>query len=175
MQITFSGTTDNSNFDYITNQTTDNYRVISPPPASNGTGVILRTKENQKVLFKDEVIITTRQGNGTSSPGITTTGTNRGEVTFDSCNILINPTQKMRRVTEGNIKFINSNILVLPEDGRINFTADRIEGMHLKVRRRSPSEQVFLYVNPNTVFRDYPENLICLKVCGVLSWQKVLN
>lgn len=51
MQITFTGTTDNSNFDYITNQTTPNYRVISTPPSSNGTGAYLRTKKKSKGLI----------------------------------------------------------------------------------------------------------------------------
>lgn len=167
MSITFSGTTDNSNFDYIVNQTTPNYRVISPPPTG---GQIVRTKDNQKVLFKDEAIITTKEGGGTNSPNISTTGTKNSEVTFDSCNILINTTQKMRRVTEGNIKFINSNIIVLPEGDRINFNADKIEGMHLSVRRRTPREQVFLYVNQNTVIQGLPgkpnmfEGLWCIEL-----------
>lgn len=153
MSITFTGTTDNSNFDYIVNQTTPNYRVIGTPPTE---GVSLRTKENQKVLFKDEVIVTTPEGGGTNSPNINTVGARNSEIVFDSCNILINRTSKQRKVTEGNIKFINSNIIVLPEGDRINFNADRIEGMHLSVRRRTPREQVFLYVNQNTVIQGLP-------------------
>lgn len=170
MSITFTGTTDNSNFDYIVNQTTPNYRVISPPPASNGTGVILRTKENQKVLFKDESLITTPEGGGTNSPNINTVGVRNSEIVFDSCNILINRTSKQRKATEGSIKFINSNIIVLPEGDRINFNADRIEGMHLSVRRRTPREQVFLYVNQNTVIQGLPgkpnlfEGLWCIEL-----------
>ena len=72
MSITFTGTTDNSNFDYITSQTTPNYRVISPPPTSAGTGQTIRLKDNQKVLFKDETLITTQEGRGTNSPNINT-------------------------------------------------------------------------------------------------------
>lgn len=168
MSITFTGTTDNSNFDYIVNQTTPNYRVIGAPEP--GSSVMLRIKENQKVLFKDESLITTPEGGGTNSPNINTIGTKNGEVTFDSCNILINRTSKQRKVTEGNIKFINSNIIVLPEGDRINFNADRIEGMHLSVRRRTPREQVFLYVNQNSVIQGLPgkpnmfEGLWCIEL-----------
>lgn len=167
MSITFTGTTDNSNFDYIANQTTPNYRVIGTPPTGGQT---LRTKENQKVLFKDEVIVTTPEGNGTNSPNINTVGVRNSEIVFDSCNILINRTSKQRKVTEGNIKFINSNIIVLPEGDRINFNADKIEGMHLSVRRRTPREQVFLYVNQNTVIQGLPgkpnmfEGLWCIEL-----------
>lgn len=170
MQITFSGTTDNSNFDYITNQTTPNYRVISSPPSSNGTGAYLRTKENQKVLFKDEILITTPEKQGSNSPGINTITGKNSEVTFDSCDILINHSFKQRRVTEGNVNFINTNVMVLPDNGRVNFTANKIEGMHLHVRRRSPSEQVFLYTNPGTVIRGLPgkpnlfEGLWCIEL-----------
>lgn len=170
MQITFSGTTDNSNFDYITNQTTPNYRVISTPPSSNGTGMYIRTKENQKVLFKDEILITTPEKPGSSSPSINTITGKNSEVTFDSCDILINHSFKQRRVTEGNVNFINTNVMVLPENGRVNFTANKIEGMHLHVRRRSPSEQVFLYTNPGTVIRGLPgkpnlfEGLWCIEL-----------
>lgn len=167
MSIEFTGTTDNSNFDYIANQTTPNYLVISPPPTGGQT---LRTKENQKVLFKDEVIVTTPEGGGTNSPNINTVGVRNSEIVFDSCNILINHTYKQRKVTEGNIKFINSNIIVLPEGDRINFNADKIEGMHLSVRRRTPREQVFLYVNQNTVIQGLPgkpnmfEGLWCIEL-----------
>ena len=167
MSITFTGTTDNSNFDYIANQTTPNYRVIGTPPTGGQT---LRTKENQKVLFKDEVIVTTPEGGGTNSPNINTVGVRNSEIVFDSCNILINRTSKQRKVTEGNIKFINSNIIVLPEGDRINFNADKIEGMHLSVRRRTPREQVFLYVNQNTVIQGLPgkpntfEGLWCIEL-----------
>lgn len=153
MTILFSGTSDNSNFSYITEQRTPNYRVISPPPTGGPT---LKTKENQKVEFIDEVIITTPEGGGTNSPGIDTRFGKNSEIIFDSCNILINHAFKQRRVTEGNVKFINSNVLVLPDGGRINFTADKIEGMNLKVRRRSPREQVFLYVNQNSVIKGLP-------------------
>lgn len=167
MSITFSGSTDNSNFDYIVNQTTPNYRVISPPEGEPSKRFIL--KPNQKVIFKDEVIITTPERIGTSSPNLAATTPN-SEVTFDGCNILINHSFKTRRVTEGNINFINSNVMVLPENGRVNFTANRIEGMHLKVRRRSPSEQVFLYTNQNTVIQGLPgkpntfEGMWCLEL-----------
>ena len=167
MSITFTGTTNNSNFDYIVNQTTPNYRVISPPPTG---GQSVRTKENQKVLFKDESLITTPEGGGTNSPNINTVGVRNSEIVFDSCNILINKTSKQRKATEGNIKFINSNIIVLPEGDRINFNADRIEGMHLSVRRRTPREQVFLYVNQNTVIQGLPgkpnlfEGLWCIEL-----------
>lgn len=167
MSIEFTGTTDNSNFDYIANQTTPNYRVIGTPPTGGQT---LRTKENQKVLFKDEVIVTTPEGGGTNSPNINTVGVRNSEIVFDSCNILINRTSKQRKVTEGNIKFINSNIIVLPEGDRINFNADKIEGMHLSVRRRTPREQVFLYVNQNTVIQGLPgkpnmfEGLWCIEL-----------
>ena len=154
MSIEFTGTTDNSNFDYIVNQTTPNYRVIGPP--NPGSGVMLRTKDNQKVLFKNETLITTPEGGGTNSPNINTVGVRNSEIVFDSCNILINRTSKQRKVTEGNIKFINSNIIVLPEGDRINFNVDKIEGMHLSVRRRTPREQVFLYVNQNTVIQGLP-------------------
>lgn len=153
MTILFSGTSDNSNFSYITEQRTPNYRVISPPPTG---GPSLKTKENQKVEFIDEVIVTTPEGGGTNSPGIDTRFGKNSEIIFDSCNILINHAFKQRRVTEGNVKFINSNVLVLPDGGRINFTADKVEGMHLKVRRRSPREQVFLYVNQNSVIKGLP-------------------
>lgn len=153
MTILFSGTSDNSNFSYITEQRTPNYRVISPPPTG---GPSLKTKENQKVEFIDEVIVTTPEGGGTNSPSIDTRFGKNSEIIFDSCNILINHAFKQRRVTEGNVKFINSNVLVLPDGGRINFTADKVEGMHLKVRRRSPREQVFLYVNPNSVIKGLP-------------------
>ena len=94
MSITFTGTTDNSNFDYITSQTTPNYRVIGTPPTGGQT---LRTKENQKVLFKDEVIVTTPEGMGTNSPGIDTRFGKNSEIVFDGCNILINPAFKQRR------------------------------------------------------------------------------
>lgn len=167
MSIEFTGTTDNSNFDYIVNQTTPNYRVIGTPPTGGPT---LRTKENQKVLFKNESLITTPEGGGTNSPNINTVGVRNSEIVFDSCNILINKTSKQRKVTEGNIKFINSNIIVLPEGDRINFNADRIEGMHLSVRRRTPREQVFLYVNQNTVIQGLPgkpnlfEGLWCIEL-----------
>lgn len=167
MSITFTGTTDNSNFDYIANQTTLNYRVIGTPPTGGQT---IRTKENQKVLFKDEVIVTTPEGGDTNSPNINTVGVRNSEIVFDSCNILINRTYKQRKVTEGNIKFINSNIIVLPEGDRINFNADKIEGMHLSVRRRTPREQVFLYVNQNTVIQGLPgkpnmfEGLWCIEL-----------
>lgn len=168
MSITFSGTTDNSNFDYIVNQTTPNYRVIGAPEP--GSSVMLRTKNDQKVLFKNESLITTPEGGGTNSPNINTVGVRNSEIVFDSCNILINKTSKQRKVTEGNIKFINSNIIVLPEGDRINFNADRIEGMHLSVRRRTPREQVFLYVNQNTVIQGLPgkpnlfEGLWCIEL-----------
>lgn len=153
MSITFTGTTDNSNFDYIVNQTTPNYRVIGIPPTGGQT---LRTKENQKVLFKDEVIVTTPEGGSTNSPSINTRFGGNSEIVFDGCNILINPAFKQRRVTEGNVKFINTNVMVLPDNNRINFTADKIEGMHLNVRRRSPREQVFLYMNQNSVIKGLP-------------------
>lgn len=167
MSITFTGTTDNSNFDYITNQTTPNYRVIGTPPTGGQT---LRTKENQKVLFKDEVIVTTPEGGGTNSPSIDTRFGKNSEIVFDGCNILINHAFKQRRVTEGNVKFINTNVMVLPDNNRINFTADKIEGMHLSVRRRTPREQVFLYVNQNTVIQGLPgkpnmfEGLWCIEL-----------
>lgn len=170
MSITFTGTTDNSNFDYITSQTTPNYRVISPPPASAGTGQTIRLKDNQKVLFKDEVLITTPEGRGTNSPNINTNFGRDSEITFDSCNILINHSFKQRRVTEGKVNFINSNILVLPDNGRINFTANMVEGLHLHVRRRSAGEQVFLYTNPGTIIRGLPgkpnlfEGMWCLEL-----------
>lgn len=167
MSITFTGTTDNSNFDYITNQTTLNYRVISSPPGVSDNR--LRLKNDQKALFKDEIIITTKEGGGTNSPGLMAIASG-SEIIFDSCNILINPAFKTRRVTEGNVKFINTNVMVLPENGRVNFTANKIEGMHLHVRRRSPSEQVFLYTNPGTVIRGLPgkpnlfEGMWCLEL-----------
>lgn len=167
MSITFTGTTDNSNFDYITSQTTPNYRVLSPPPTGGQT---IKTVNNQKVVFKDEVLITTPEGRGTNSPNINTNLGRDSEITFDSCNILINHSFKQRRVTEGNVNFINSNILVLPENGRINFTANKIDGVHLHVRRRSPSEQVFLYTNQNTIIRGLPgkpnlfEGLWCIEL-----------
>lgn len=167
MTILFSGTSDNSNFSYITEQRTPNYRVISPPPTG---GPNLRTKENQKVEFIDEVIVTTPEGGSTNSPGIDTRFGKNSEIIFDSCNILINHAFKQRRVTEGNVKFINSNVLVLPDGSRINFTADKVEGMNLKVRRRSPREQVFLYVNQNSVIKGLPgkpnmfEGLWCIEL-----------
>ena len=167
MSITFSGTTDNSNFDYIVNQTTPNYRVLSPPPTGGQT---IKTVNNQKVVFKDETLITTPEKPGSNSPNINTNFGRDSEITFDSCNILINHSFKQRRVTEGNVNFINSNILVLPENGRINFTANKIDGVHLHVRRRSPSEQVFLYVNQNTVIQGLPgkpnmfEGLWCIEL-----------
>ena len=167
MTILFSGTSDNSNFSYITEQRTPNYRVISPPPTG---GPSLKTKENQKVEFIDEVIVTTPEGGGTNSPSIDTRFGKNSEIIFDSCNILINHAFKQRRVTEGNVKFINSNVLVLPDGSRINFTADKVEGMNLKVRRRSPREQVFLYVNQNSVIKGLPgkpnmfEGLWCIEL-----------
>lgn len=166
MSITFTGTTDNSNFDFIVNQTTPNYRVLSPPPTGGQT---IKTVNNQKVLFKDETLITTPEKPGSNSPNINTNFGRDSEITFDSCNILINPSFKQRRVTEGKVNFINSNILVLPE-GRINFTANMVEGLHLHVRRRSAGEQVFLYTNPGTVIRGLPgkpnlfEGMWCLEL-----------
>lgn len=167
MSITFTGTTDNSNFDYIVNQTTPNYRVLSPPPTGGQT---IKTVNNQKVVFKDEVLITTPEGRGTNSPNINTNFGRDSEITFDSCNILINHSFKQRRVTEGKVNFINSNILVLPDNGRINFTANMVEGLHLHVRRRSAGEQVFLYTNPGTIIRGLPgkpnlfEGMWCLEL-----------
>lgn len=167
MTILFSGTSDNSNFSYITEQRTPNYRVISPPPTGGQT---LKTKENQKVEFIDEVIVTTPEGNGTNSPSIDTRFGKNSEIIFDSCNILINHAFKQRKVTEGNVNFINTNVMVLPENGRVNFTANKIEGMHLHVRRRSPSEQVFLYLNQNSVIQGLPgkpnmfEGLWCIEL-----------
>ena len=167
MSITFTGTTDNSNFDFIVNQTTPNYRVLSPPPTGGQT---IRTVNNQKVVFKDEVLITTPEGRGTNSPNINTNFGRDSEITFDSCNILINHSFKQRRVTEGKVNFINSNILVLPDNGRINFTANMVEGLHLHVRRRSAGEQVFLYTNPGTIIRGLPgkpnlfEGMWCLEL-----------
>lgn len=167
MSITFTGTTDNSNFDFIVNQTTPNYRVLSPPPTGGQT---IKTVNNQKVVFKDEVLITTPEGRGTNSPNINTNFGRDSEITFDSCNILINHSFKQRRVTEGNINFTNSNILVLPDNGRINFTANMVEGLHLHVRRRSAGEQVFLYTNPGTIIRGLPgkpnlfEGMWCLEL-----------
>ena len=169
MTILFSGSADNSNFSYITEQTTPNYRVIPPPPGSPSHDARLRLKNNQKVEFIDEIIITTKEGGGTNSPGLMAIAPG-SEITFDSCNILINHAFKTRRVTEGNIKFINSNVLVLPDGGRLNFTASLIEGMHLKVRRRSPSEQLFLYTNQGTIIRGLPgkpnmfEGMWCLEL-----------
>lgn len=167
MSITFTGTTDNSNFDFIVNQTTPNYRVLSPPPTGGQT---IKTVNNQKVVFKDEVLITTPEGRGTNSPNINTNFGRDSEITFDSCNILINHSFKQRRVTEGKVNFINSNILVLPDNGRINFTANMVEGLHLHVRRRSAGEQVFLYTNPGTIIRGLPgkpnlfEGMWCLEL-----------
>lgn len=167
MSITFTGTTDNSNFDYIVNQTTPNYRVLSPPPTGGQT---IKTVNNQKVVFKDEVLITTPEGRGTNSPNINTNFGRDSEITFDSCNILINHSFKQRRVTEGKVNFINSNILVLPDNGRINFTANMVEGLHLHVRRRSAGEQVFLYTNQGTIIRGLPgkpnlfEGMWCLEL-----------
>lgn len=167
MSITFTGTTDNSNFDFIVNQTTPNYRVLSPPPTGGQT---VKTVNNQKVVFKDEVLITTPEGRGTNSPNINTNFGRDSEITFDSCNILINHSFKQRRVTEGKVNFINSNILVLPDNGRINFTANMVEGLHLHVRRRSAGEQVFLYTNPGTIIRGLPgkpnlfEGMWCLEL-----------
>lgn len=167
MSITFTGTTDNSNFDFIVNQTTPNYRVLSPPPTGGQT---IRTVNNQKVVFKDEVLITTPEGRGTNSPNINTNFGRDSEITFDSCNILINHSFKQRRVTEGKVNFINSNILVLPDNGRINFTANMVEGLHLHVRRRSAGEQLFLYTNPGTIIRGLPgkpnlfEGMWCLEL-----------
>ena len=167
MSITFTGTTDNSNFDFIVNQTTQNYRVLSPPPTGGQT---IKTVNNQKVVFKDETLITTPEGRGTNSPNINTNFGRDSEITFDSCNILINHSFKQRRVTEGKVNFINSNILVLPDNGRINFTANMVEGLHLHVRRRSAGEQVFLYTNPGTIIRGLPgkpnlfEGMWCLEL-----------
>ena len=167
MSITFTGTTDNSNFDFIVNQTTPNYRMLSPPPTGGQT---IKTVNNQKVVFKDEVLITTPEGRGTNSPNINTNFGRDSEIIFDSCNILINHSFKQRRVTEGKVNFINSNILVLPDNGRINFTANMVEGLHLHVRRRSAGEQVFLYTNPGTVIRGLPgkpnlfEGMWCLEL-----------
>lgn len=167
MSITFTGTTDNSNFDFIVNQTTPNYRVLSPPPTGGQT---IKTVNNQKVVFKDETLITTPEGRGTNSPNINTNFGRDSEITFDSCNILINHSFKQRRVTEGKVNFINSNILVLPDNGRINFTANMVEGLHLHVRRRSAGEQVFLYTNPGTIIRGLPgkpnlfEGMWCLEL-----------
>ena len=167
MSITFTGTTDNSNFDFIVNQTTPNYRVLSPPPTGGQT---IKTVNNQKVVFKDETLITTPEKPGSNSPNINTNFGKNSEVTFDSCNILINHSFKQRRVTEGNVNFTNSNILVLPDNGRINFTANMVEGLHLHVRRRSAGEQVFLYTNPGTIIRGLPgkpnlfEGMWCLEL-----------
>ena len=167
MSITFTGTTDNSNFDFIVNQTTPNYRMLSPPPTGGQT---IKTVNNQKVLFKDETLITTPEGRGTNSPNINTNFGRDSEITFDSCNILINHSFKQRRVTEGKVNFINSNILVLPDNGRINFTTNMVEGLHLHVRRRSAGEQVFLYTNQGTIIRGLPgkpnlfEGMWCLEL-----------
>ena len=147
MSIEFTGTTDNSNFNPLTTQQTLNYKILQ-----SGAGISFETKNDQKVLIKDETIIFEPERPGASN--VSFSAISRGsELTFDSCNLQINHANKMKRVTSGNVNFINSNIMVMPENNRINFTANNVEGLHLKVRRRTPKEQVFLYVNPGSTIR----------------------
>ena len=149
MSITFSGTTDNSNFNALTNQSTE-YKVLD-----KGTNIV--AKANQKAVIKDEtIILNSGMSNSPNHPQIIAEAAG-SEITFDGCNIqtgIANPAQKQIR---GNINLINSRLLVKPSNGRVNtLSVNKVEGLALKVERKTPREQMFLYVNQNAIIRGLP-------------------
>lgn len=163
MQITFSGTTDNSNFNALTNQTTE-YKVLD-----KGTNIV--AKANQKAIIKDEtLILNSGMSNSPNHPQIIAEATG-SEITFDGCNIqtgIAFPPQKQIR---GKVNLINSRLLVKPANGRVNtLLVNKIEGLALKVDRKNAREQMFLYMNPNGVIQGLPgkpnifEGLWCIEL-----------
>lgn len=162
MSITFTGTTDNSNFDILTNQTTE-YKVLDRDQK-------LIAKTDQKVVIKDETIIFNSGASTSDHPQVI--AENRGsEVTFDSCNIQTGVAYKLTKQIRGNINLINSRMLIKPKGDRVNtLRINRIEGLTLKVDRKTPREQMFLDTNPNAVIQGLPgkpnifEGLWCIEV-----------
>lgn len=163
MSITFSGSTDNTNFNLLTNQTTE-FKVMNK-------GESITTKPNQKAIIKDEtLILNSGLTNSPNHPQIVAEATG-SEITFEGCNIqtgIANPAQKQIR---GNINLINSRLLVKPSNGRVNtLSVNKVEGLALKVERKTPREQMFLYVNQNAVIQGLPgkpnifEGLWCIEL-----------
>ena len=163
MSITFTGTTDNSNFNSLTNQTTE-FKVMNK-------GENITTKPNQKVTIKDEtLILNSGAPNAISQPQIIAEQSG-SEVTFDGCNIQTGISHSGARQIRGNINILNSRILVKPSNGRVNtLSVNKIEGVALKVERKTPREQMFLYVNRNAVIKGLPgkpnifEGLWCIEL-----------
>ena len=163
MSITFTGTTDNSNFNSLTNQTTE-FKVMNK-------GENITTKPNQKVTIKDEtLILNSGAPNAISQPQIIAEQSG-SEVTFDGCNIQTGISHSGARQIRGNINILNSRILVKPSNGRVNtLSVNKIEGVALKVERKTPREQMFLYVNKNAVIQGLPgkpnifEGLWCIEL-----------
>lgn len=163
MSITFTGTTDNSNFNSLTNQTTE-FKVMNK-------GDSITTKPNQKVTIKDEtIILNSGAPNAISQPQIIAEQSG-SEVTFDGCNIQTGISHSGARQIRGNINILNSRILVKPSNGRVNtLSVNKIEGVALKVERKTPREQMFLYVNRNAVIKGLPgkpnifEGLWCIEL-----------
>lgn len=162
MQITFSGTTDNQNFDILTNQTTE-YKVLDRDQK-------LIAKTDQKVVIKDETIIFNSGASTSDHPQVI--AENRGsEVTFDSCNIQTGVAYKLTKQIRGNINLINSRMLIKPKGDRVNtLRISKIEGLALKVDRKTPREQMFLDTNPGAIIQGLPgkpnifEGLWCIEV-----------
>lgn len=163
MSITFTGTTDNSNFNSLTNQTTE-FKVMNK-------GENITTKPNQKVTIKDEtLILNSGAPNAATQPQIIAEQSG-SEVTFDGCNIQTGISYRGVRQIRGNINILNSRILVKPSDARVNtLSINKIEGVALKVERKTPREQMFLYVNRNAVIKGLPgkpnifEGLWCIEL-----------
>ena len=163
MSITFTGTTDNSNFNSLTNQTTE-FKVMNK-------GENITTKPNQKVTIKDEtLILNSGAPNAISQPQIIAEQSG-SEVTFDGCNIQTGISHSGARQIRGNINILNSRILVKPSNARVNtLSVNKIEGVALKVERKTPREQMFLYVNRNAVIKGLPgkpnifEGLWCIEL-----------
>ena len=162
MQITFSGTTDNQNFDILTNQTTE-YKVLDRNQK-------LIAKTDQKVVIKDETIIFNSGLSTSDHPQVIAENRN-SEVTFDSCNIQTGVAYKLTKQIRGNINLINSRMLIKPKGDRVNtLRISKIEGLALKVDRKTPREQMFLDTNPNAVIQGLPskpnifEGLWCIEV-----------
>lgn len=163
MSITFTGTTDNSNFNSLTNQTTE-FKVMNK-------GENITTKPNQKVTIKDEtLILNSGAPNAISQPQIIAEHSG-SEVTFDGCNIQTGISHSGARQIRGNINILNSRILVKPSNARVNtLSVNKIEGVALKVERKTPREQMFLYVNRNAVIKGLPgkpnifEGLWCIEL-----------
>lgn len=163
MSITFTGTTDNSNFNSLTNQTAE-FKVMNK-------GESIATKPNQKVTIKDEtLILNSGAPNAATQPQIIAEQSG-SEVTFDGCNIQTGISYRGVRQIRGNINILNSRILVKPSDARVNtLSINKIEGVALKVERKTPREQMFLYVNKNAVIQGLPgkpnifEGLWCIEL-----------